>query len=107
MGVLMRKKSPKTKTPKSKKSKEIQEDSAKKTPRKKASFAPEDSEGKKREVEEVEVNCQCIIGFSIRVDRGDNTKGGFDKKLSEGLTFLREFIVPAACILPEQNNLEN
>jgi hypothetical protein len=41
-----------------------------------------------------------VIGFAIRVDRGNNTKGGFDKKLSEGLTFLREFVDPAACILP-------
>ena len=53
MNALMRKKSPKTKTPKSKKSKEKQEDSAKKlnqTPRKKATFAPEESEesGKKK-----------------------------------------------------------
>jgi len=37
---------------------------------------------------------------TIRVDRGNNTKGGLDKKLSEGLTFLREFVDPAACILP-------
>ena len=104
MSASMRKKSPKTKTHKSKKSKEKQEDSAKKlnqTPRKKASFAPEESEesGKKKEVEEVAVNCQCVIGFAIRVNRGNNTKGGFDKKLSEGLTFLREFVYPAACIL--------
>ncbi len=40
------------------------------------------------------------LGFAIRVDRGTNTKGGFDKKVSEGLTFLREFVDPAACILP-------
>jgi hypothetical protein len=104
MGASMRTKSPKTKTPKSKKSKEKQEDSAKKlnqTPRKKTSFAPEESEeGKKKEAEEVAVKFQCVIGFTIRVDRGNNTKGGFDKKLSEGLTFLREFVDPAASILP-------
>ncbi len=45
------------------------------------------------------VNFQCVIGFAIRVDKGNNTKGGFDKKLAEGLTFLREFVDPA-CILP-------
>jgi hypothetical protein len=61
MSALMRKKSPKTKIPKSKKSKEKQEDSAKKlnqTPRKKATFVPEESEesGKKKEEEEVAVN---------------------------------------------------
>jgi len=105
MNALMRKKSPKTKTPKSKKSKEKQEDSAKKlnqTPRKKATFTPEESEesGKKKEEEEVAVNSQCVIGFAIRVDRGNNMKGGFDKKLSEGLILLREFVDPAACILP-------
>jgi len=48
----------------------------------------------------VAVNSQCFTGFTIRVDRGNNTKGGFNKKLSEGLTFLREFVDPAACILP-------
>jgi hypothetical protein len=105
MSASMRKKSPKTKIPKSKKSKEKQEDSAKKlnqTPRKKATFAPEESEesGKKKEEEEVAVNSQCVIGFAIRVDRGNNTKGGFGKKLSKGLTFLREFVDPAACTPP-------
>jgi hypothetical protein len=98
-------KSSKAEIPKSKKSKEKQEDSAKKlnqTPRKKATFAPEESEEsvKKKEEEEVAVNSQCVIGFAIRVDRGNNAKGGFDKKLSKGLTFLREFVDPAACILP-------
>jgi hypothetical protein len=56
--------------------------------------------GKKKDKEEVAVNFQCVIGFAIRVDKGNNTKGGFDKKLTEGLTFLREFVDPAACILP-------
>jgi len=46
------------------------------------------------------MSAQCVIGFAIRVDRGNNTKGGFNKKVSEGLTFLREFVDPAACILP-------
>jgi hypothetical protein len=48
----------------------------------------------------VAVNSQCVIGFVIRVDRGNNTKGGFDKKLTKGLTLLREFVDPAAYILP-------
>ena len=55
--------------------------------------------GKKKDKEEVVVNFQCVIGFAIRVDKGNNTNGGFDKKLTEGLTFLREFVDPAACIL--------
>ena len=46
------------------------------------------------------VNFQCVIGFAIRVDKGSNMKGGFDKKLTKGLTFLREYVDPAACILP-------
>ncbi len=103
--ALMRKKSPKTKILKSKKSKEKREDSSKKpnqTPRKKATFASEESEesGKNKEEREVAVNFQCVIGFAIRVEKGNNMKGGFDKKLSDGLTFLGEFVDPAACILP-------
>jgi len=106
MSTSLRKKSPKTKILKSKKSKEKQEDSAKKptnqTPRKKATFAPDASEesGKKKEEGEVAVHFQCVIVFAIRVDKGNNTKGGFNKKLAEGLTFLREFVDPAAFILP-------
>jgi hypothetical protein len=105
MSTSMRKKSPKTKILKSKTRKVKWEDSTKKpnqTPRKKATFAPEEAEesGKNKEEGDVAVNSQCVIGFAIRVDKGNNTKGGFDKKLSEGLTFLREFVDPAACILP-------
>ena len=95
MSASMRKRSPKTKTPKSKKSKEKHEDCAKKlhqTPRKKATFALEESEKSEKKEEEVAVNSQCVIGFAIRVDRGNTTKGGFNKKLSKGLTFLREFV---------------
>jgi hypothetical protein len=98
MSALLRKKSPKTKISKPKKNKENQEDSARKpdqTPGK-TTFAEES--GKKKEEEEVAVNFQCVIGFTIRVDKGSNTKGGFDKKLTEGLTFLREYVDPAACI---------
>ena len=77
--------------PKSKKSKEDSAKKLNKAPRKKATFAPEDSEEsgrKKEEVKEVQVAAQCVIGFAIRVDQGNNTKGGFDRKLAEGLTFL-------------------
>ena len=99
MGASLQKKC----QPKSKKSKEESAKKPNKTPRKKATFASEDSEESgrnKEEVKEVPVSAQCVIGFAIRVDRGNNTKGGFDKKVSEGLTFLREFVDPAACILP-------
>ncbi len=35
---------------------------------------------------------KCIISFAIRVDKGNNTKGGFNKKLTEGLTFMQTYI---------------
>jgi hypothetical protein len=35
---------------------------------------------------------KCVIGFAIRVDKGNNTKGGFDKKFLEGLTFMQTYI---------------
>ena len=50
------------------------------------------------------VNFQYVIGFAIRVDKGNNMKGGFNKKLFEGLTFLRDFADSAACILPKRKN---
>jgi hypothetical protein len=34
------------------------------------------------------------------VDNGSNAKGGFDKKISEGLAFLCKYLDKAACILP-------
>ncbi len=34
------------------------------------------------------------------MDKGNNTKGGFDRKISEGLAFLRDYLDMAACILP-------
>ena len=88
---------------------------------------PEESEesGKKKEEEEVAVNSQCVKGFAIRVDRGNNTKGGFDKKLSEGLTsagsfskyenglfsvvwpaLLPEFLHISACILSKLQKMD-
>jgi len=87
MGASLQKKG----QPKSKKSKEDSAKKPNKTPWKKATFALEDSEESgrnKEEVKDVPVSAQCVIGFTIRVDRGNNTKGGFDKKVSEGLTFL-------------------
>jgi hypothetical protein len=96
MSTSMEKKSPKTKTAKHKKDKEKQEDSAKKTkptPKKKATFelAKPEEAGKKKNKEEVAVCFKYVVGFAIRVDKGNNTKGGFDKKISERLTFLREY----------------
>ena len=32
---------------------------------------------------------ECVVGFAIRVDKGNNTKLAFDKKLMEGLDFIQ------------------
>ena len=59
--------------------------------KKKASFQLQEetqaTEGKKGE-EEVPICFKCVVGFAIRVDKGNNAKGGFDKKMAEGLAFL-------------------
>ncbi len=44
------------------------------------------------------------MGFAIRVDKGNNAKGSFNKKISGGLTFLREYLDKAACILPSEKD---
>jgi hypothetical protein len=105
MSASMKKKSPTTKAAKQKKDKEKQEDSAKKpkqTPKKKATFelAKPEEAGKKKNEEEVTICFKCVVGFAICVDKGNKAKGGFDKKISKGLTFLREHLDKAACILP-------
>ena len=58
-------------------------------------------EKKKEEVaiKEVAVCFNCVIGFAIHVNRGNNAKGGFNKKIVEGLLFLHEYLDKAACIL--------
>jgi hypothetical protein len=33
-----------------------------------------------------------MVGFMVRVDKGNNTKGGFDKKIIKGLTFMQTYI---------------
>jgi hypothetical protein len=76
------------------------------TKQKKATFAPDpDNAGVEKDkeeaaVEEVAVCFKCVVGFAIRVDKGNNAKGGFNKKIAEGLSFLREYLDKAACILP-------
>jgi hypothetical protein len=42
-----------------------------------------------------------VIGFAIRVDKENNTKGGFDKKLLEGLTFMQTYIDKHASFHPK------
>jgi hypothetical protein len=43
---------------------------------------------------------KCVVGFAIRVDKGNNTKGGFDKKLMEGLGFMQTYINKHASFHP-------
>ncbi len=57
--------------------------------KKKVTFAPEpDKAGEEKDKEEVDVCFKCVVGFAICVNRGNNAKRGFDKKISEGLAFL-------------------
>ncbi len=91
MSASLKKKSLKIKAAKKKADKKKQEDSAEKTTRrkKKAAFAPEpDKAGEEKDKEEVAICFKCVVRFAICIDRGNNAKGGFDKKISEGLAFL-------------------
>ncbi len=55
-------------------------------------------------VKEVAICFKCVVGFAIPNDRGNNTKGEFDKKIAEGLAFLQENLDKAACILPSRRD---
>ncbi len=81
MGALLKKKSTKEKQSKKKAAKDTKEEK-----KKKASFKlqeeTQETEGKK-DKEEVAICFKCVVGFAIRVDKGNNTKQGFDKKISE------------------------
>jgi hypothetical protein len=74
--------------------------------KKKATFwldEPHETGGKK-DKEEVAVCFMCVVGFTIRVDKGNNAKGRFNKKISEGLAFLCEYLDKATCILPSRKD---
>ena len=43
---------------------------------------------------------KCVVGFAVRVDKGSNTKGGSNKKLMEGLNFVRSYIDSHAAFFP-------
>ncbi len=44
-------------------------------------------------VEEKEIDYKtCVVGLAVRVDKGKDTKGGFDKKIIEGLNFMQTCI---------------
>jgi hypothetical protein len=68
-------------------------DKVAKTPdsgRKKATFA---ETVEKEVVKEKEIEYKkCVVGFSIRVDKTKDTKGGFNKKLNKGLMFMQTYI---------------
>jgi hypothetical protein len=100
MSTLMKKKSTKAKSNK-KVAKDKQEEK-----KKKATLRldkPQETGGKK-DNEEVAICFKCVVGFAIRVDKGNNAKGGFNKKISEGLAFLREYLDKAACILSSRKD---
>ena len=47
---------------------------------------------------------ECVVGFAIRVDKGNNTKAAFDKKLMEGLTFIQQYVDKRECFLPHEKD---
>ncbi len=58
--------------------------------KKKAMFT-ETIENETTQAQQIEYK-KRIGGFGIRVNKGNNTKGGFNKKLIEGLTFMQTYI---------------
>jgi hypothetical protein len=55
----------------------------------------------KEEVKEKEIEYKtCVVGFAVRVDKTKDTKGGFDKKLLEGLLFMKTYIDQHASFHP-------
>jgi len=47
---------------------------------------------------------KCVVGFAIRVDKGNNTKLAFDKKLTEGLEFIQQYVDKRTCFLPHDKD---
>ncbi len=43
---------------------------------------------------------QCVVGFAIRINKGNNAKQAFNKKLMEGLQFIQHYVDKSACFLP-------
>ncbi len=43
---------------------------------------------------------ECVVGFAIRIDKGNNAKQAFDKKLMEGLQFIQQYVDNRAWFLP-------
>ncbi len=47
---------------------------------------------------------ECVVGFAIRVNKGNNVKQAFDKKLMEGLEFIQQYVDKYACFLPHEKD---
>jgi hypothetical protein len=47
---------------------------------------------------------ECMVGFAIRIDKGNNAKQAFNKKLIEGLQFIQQNIDNRACFLPHDKD---
>ena len=47
---------------------------------------------------------ECVVGFAIKVDKGNNTKQAFDKKLMEGLEFIQQYVDKRVCFLPHEKD---
>ncbi len=45
-----------------------------------------------------------MVGFAIRIDKGNNTKQAFDKKLMEGLQFMQQYNDNCTCFLPHEKD---
>jgi hypothetical protein len=55
----------------------------------------------KEVVKEKEIKYKkCMVGFAIQVDKTKDRKGGFDKKLNEGLGFMQTYINQHASFHP-------
>jgi hypothetical protein len=47
---------------------------------------------------------QCMVGFVIRVDKGNNAKQAFNKKLIEGLQLIQQYVDQNSCFLPHKKD---
>ncbi len=78
----LRKKRSSTTTPKGPKKKE----------KRKAMFAEAASKGASQKPEPPTKYNKCVVAFTIRVDKGKDTKAGLDKKIIAALSFLQTYI---------------
>ena len=65
---------------------------ANQTPKKSATFAEAESTPATQEPVTKVTDNKCVVSFAIRVDKGKDTKAGFDKKLITGLSFIQTYI---------------